>query len=406
MGKPEDKKATKRDKEAVERELKELRGFVEGLKLEDLKDGSWFDKLLSHALGTYSQKVNAEYFREKYPHLPTESVVQARIELASKYAMIEGGLSSGAYTMAVATTIGTRGGASPITAVAGGTAFVVDMAYLSQLQVRLAYDISVLYRVPIDLDDPDDLWKLIRIAFSIKVGEGAGLLAVKGVPAVVRPLVKKFYSGGLLAAARTIPHVGEYLLQRNVIKFAIPVVGIPATVAMNYWTTRTTGRQAQDLLHTEAWLIEKAGRIVEDNSDLVELLWAMWMTMNADGTTTENQRTLLHHVTVGAKERGVSEDDLSELRNVIEVDEEETWTRISAVENLEPIYDAAVTVATVNGDPSDASLLVLERMATIGDIEFDAAAMKSHATKWKPRRGTGKKPNEQKPHKTNSPRES
>src|SRR5699024_8937389 len=126
------------------------------------------------------------------------------------------------------------------------------------------------------------------------------------VPAVVRPILKKYYARGVLATARSLPIIGKYLLQRNVIKFAIPVVSIPATVGVNFWATKTTGRQAQNLMRTEAKLFEAATRIVQNNSRLIELLWAMWMTMSRDGTTTEDQRTLLNHVMKRARALGVS----------------------------------------------------------------------------------------------------
>lgn len=385
MAEPEDEKINRQpEKEAVENELKDVRRFVGTLKIEDLKNGSWFEKLLLHALSTYSKKIDADYFRKKYPDLPADAVVQERIEMAARYAAIEGGLTSMAYTGAVAATIGSGGGASPLTLPAGGAAFVVDLAYLSQAQIKLAYDISVLYQVPLDLEDPDDLWKLIRIAFSIKLGEGAQLAAVRGVPAVIRPILKKYYARSFLAAAKSLPVIGKYLLQRNVIKFAIPVVSIPATVAVNFWTTTTTGRQAQNLMRTEAKLFESAGRIVEKNAHLVELLWAMWMAMNADGSTTEDQRTLLHHVTSQARKRDATEDDLTEFRNVIELDKEKVWRQLSTVEDLSPIYDAAVVAAAVGRRPSDNVVQLLRELAELGGIEFSRASINAAANEWVP----------------------
>lgn len=387
------------DKKAVEAELKGIRRFVGSLKMEDLKNGSWFEKLLTFALATYSQKVDADYFREKYPNLPADAVVQERIEMAARYAGIEGGLTSAAYTGAIATTIGSGGGASPFTLPAAGTAFVVDLAYLSQAQLKLAYDISVLYRVPLDLEDPDDLWKLIRIAFSVKVAEGAGLVAVKGIPAVVRPLVKKYYARGFLAAAKTLPVIGRYLLQRNVMKFAVPVVSVPATIGVNFWTTKTTGQQAQRLMRTEARLIEAASRIVEENTNLTELMWAMWLTMNSGGRTTEDQRTLLHHVTIHARNRGVSEGDLADFRNVTEIDEERIWGLLASVEDIVPIYNAAVLAASVRGKTTESSIQVLEQMARTGSIDFDKERIKASASDWARKTQTGKKKRRRSPQK-------
>lgn len=372
----------KSDKEIVKDELKDVQSFVSGLKIDDLKGGAWFEKLLTKALSTYSTKVDAEYFRKKYPDLPADAVVQERIEMAARYAAIEGGLTSAAYTSAIALTISSGGGASPLALPAGGTAFVVDLVYLSQAQIKLAYDISVLYQVPLDLDDPDDLWKLIRIAFAIRLGEGAGVAAIKGVPAVVRPFVKKYYSKGVLGAARSLPVIGKYLLQRNVIKFAIPVVSIPSTVAVNSWVTKTTGRQAQKLMRLEAKLFESATRIVDDNSSYIELLWTMWMTMNANGQTTEDQRTLLHHVTSQAKIHGVSGDELAKFRNVVELDEQSVWKRLARIDDLNPVYDAAVVSAVVSGKPSEDSLRVLQKIAALGNIEFDRRKVDVARREW------------------------
>ena len=406
MAEPEDEKIDRQpEKEAVENELKDVRRFVGTLKIEDLKNGSWFEKLLLHALSTYSKKVDADYFREKYPDLPADAVVQERIEMAARYAAIEGGLTSMAYTGAIAATIGSGGGASPLTLPAGGAAFVVDLAYLSQAQIKLAYDISVLYHVPLDLEDPNDLWKLIRIAFSIKLGEGAGVAVVKGVPAVVRPILKKFFARGVLAAAKSLPIIGKHLLQRNVIKFAIPVVSVPATVAVNFWTTKVTGRHAQNLMRTEAKLLESAGIIVEKNSYLVELLWAMWMTMNAEGSPADDQRTLLHHVTVQARQRNVQEADLAEFRNVIELDEEKVWSKLSTIEDLIPIYDAAVVTAAVGGRPPEKVVQVLSKMAELGGIEFSPASIRDAAKEWESSSRKGKRKHKKPDQKTRRPRE-
>jgi len=47
-----------------------------------------------------------------------------------------------------------------------------------------------LRRVPLDLSDPKDLWKLIRVAFTIKSGQVAREDVIKvGIPGVGIPLV-------------------------------------------------------------------------------------------------------------------------------------------------------------------------------------------------------------------------
>ncbi|MFJ9856974.1 hypothetical protein ACIRVN_05675 [Streptomyces albogriseolus] len=110
----------------------------------------------------------------------------------------------------------------------------------------------------IDVYDPEDLWKLIRVAFTIKSGEAANKTVVKAVPMVVRPLVKKFYSGSVLTAGKALPVVGKHLLKRNVIKIGIPLVGVPLAVLLNRYTTLVAGRHARAVFRNEARIIELA----------------------------------------------------------------------------------------------------------------------------------------------------
>lgn len=393
------------EKSIVKEEVEELREFVASMKIEEFKDGSWFERLLRHALSSYTTKVDAAYFREKYPDLPADAVVQERIEMAARYAAIEGGLTSAAYTGSVAATIGGMGGPSPLTVPAGTAAFAVDMAYLSQSQIKLAYDISVLYGIPFDLDDPDDLWNLVKIAFAVKVGEGAGSVALKGIPAVVRPFLKKYYSKGVLAAAKSLPVIGKHLLQRNVIKFAIPGVGVPLTVAVNYWTTKTSGAQAQNLLRSQARLIEAASRIANKSPQLVETIWAMWLTMNIDGTTSEDQHTLLHFMTVEARKRDVSEDDLESLRNLVDLDEDEVWAKLGGVEDLRPVLDAALIAAALDGRPNEPTLAVLNKLAAALGAELGQDRIDDAVNKWSTpsRKGLKKRHNKSKAKDGKSP---
>lgn len=379
----ETQEGSSQDEKVVRREVERVRGFVKDLSLDDLRQGDWFAKLLTFSLAKYVAEVDAEYFRRKYPDLPADAVVQERIQMAARYASIEGGLSAAAYTGAVAATIGSGGGASPLTLPAGGASFAVDLVYTSQLQLRLAHDIAVLYGVPLNVDDPDDLWKLIRIAFAIKSGELGGTAALKGVPAVVRPVVKKVFSKGSLAAAKSLPVVGKYLLQRNVIKFAIPVVGVPLSAVVNYWTTRTAGAHAQEVFRLDARLAEVAGRLVDGTTHHHLVPWVMWMVARADGVATSNQHMLLHHVTSHLRAVGTVDSTLDDLRSVIDVDRDRVWRMLREADgDLHPIYRAAVTTVAVRGKARARELEVLQNLATVVGAPFDAHGIRAEARSW------------------------
>lgn len=333
----------------VKAEQVRLQEFVKSLSFEEIKNGDWFAKLLTVSLGTYIKKVNWAYFQEKYEGVPPDAIVDQRMKLAARYASIEGGLTASAYTGVIIATLGSAGAASPVTVPAALATVMVDLAYISQLQIRTAYDISVLYNVPLDLEDPEELWKLIRVAFTIKGGELFREGAIVMVPAMMRPLIKRFFSGPVLVAAKGLPFVGKFLLQRNLIKIGIPVIGIPFAVGMNYWTTIVAGRHAQKIFRNEGRIIEIADRLLTRSNHPGLLLWATWLVISSDGKITDDETMLLRHLTRLAKERHAIEDE--KLARVIDIDPSEIWSLLAEEEDdLEDIIVAAEEVAAVDGE--------------------------------------------------------
>jgi hypothetical protein len=336
------------DQELVERERAELREFVAGLSPDEIRSGAWFTKLCAQALDSYTDKVDWRYFQERYEGVPADAIVDQRIKMAARYAAIEGGLAAGAYTAAIAATIGSVGGASPVVVPAAFATVMIDVAFMTRLQLRLAYDVAVLYRVPIDLSDPEDMWKLIRVAFTIKGGEAVREGVVKVAPLIVRPLIKRFYSRSVLAAAKGLPVVGKFLLQRTVIKIGIPLVGVPLAVWVNRWTTQITGRHARAVFRNEARVIELAENLSERSQHTQLTLWVAWLVIVAHGKITDDEALLMRHLVRLVKGRHQVADE--KLARVVDVDPAEVWRRLDAEPgDVSDLVDVANRVATVDG---------------------------------------------------------
>ena len=342
---PEDDDAAQK---AVEDERQALREFVGGLGPDDIKSGSWFTQLLARALDSYTTKVDWQYFQERYEGVPPDLIVDQRIRMAARYAAIEGGLSASAYTGTVVATLGTAGGASPLTLPAAAATVMVDVAFITQLQVRLAYDVAVLYRVQLDTSDPDDLWKLIRVAFTIKSGEAVREGAVKSVPALLRPLIRRFYAKEVLATAKGLPVVGKFLLQRNVIKVGIPLVGVPLAVLVNRYTTLVAGRHARAVFRNEARVVEVAETLSEQSRHPRLMLWVTWLVVLADGKISDDEALLMRHLVKSVRHRHDVVDH--KLARVVDIEADEVWRRVDAERgDLSDILDAARRVAAVDG---------------------------------------------------------
>lgn len=356
----------------VERERNVLRAFVEGLGFAEIKNGNWFPKLLAISMSAYAKKVDAKYFQDKYHGVPPDAIVDQRIKMAARYAAIEGGLSASAYTGVIVATIGSLGGASPVTVPAAVATVMVDVAYISQLQLRLAYDVAVLYRVPLDVEDPDDLWKLIKVAFTIKSGELVREGAIKAVPALMRPLIKRLYSGAVLNAAKGLPVVGKFLLQRNLIKIGIPLVGVPLAVILNRWTTAAAGKHARAVFRNEARVLETAERLLDRSRHPRLLLWVAWLVVQADGQVSDDEALLLRHLTRIARERHEIADE--RLASVVDLDPDDVWSLLAEADHdLSDVVDAAEAVAMIDGDVNAKERAVLDELSSRCSEEGAAA---------------------------------
>jgi len=155
-----------------------------------------------------------------------------------------------------------------------------------------------------------------------------GLL--KTVPAMMRPLIKRLYSKEVLKAAKGLPFVGKYLLQRNAIKVGIPLIGVPLAVVLNRQTTLIAGRHARQVFRNEAHTIEVAKNLVKQTKHPECLLWVAWLVTMADEKTSEDEANLLRYLVRFLEEHHhVVDEDLAHL---ITLDPDEVWRRLGAEE--------------------------------------------------------------------------
>ena len=364
----------------VRQELDKLKDLAQRMSLEEVRQGEWFTRLLKSSLDPYVHEVDAAHFDAMYPDLSTEEKVRARIELAASYASVAGGITAGAYTGAVAATLGSRGAASGVALPAAGVSFVLDLLFVSNLQLRLAYDVAVISGVPLDLDDPEDLWRLIRVAFLSSGRPTRWESLAQGAPLVVRPLLLKILSSDAAATAQSLPAMGRFLLQRSALKFAVPGLGVPLSIAVNYWSVKATGGQAAAVFGREARIMATARRISGGAVDHAELLWVLWLVAKADGVLHENERLLLKHVAALVGDLNSELTALAGLDATVDFDTRPSASIPAFVsEDRAALYRAGAAAAAVDGSIDDSELARLRKIAAHCSVPFDAHALRKLA---------------------------
>ncbi|KOV92727.1 hypothetical protein ADK65_34265 [Streptomyces sp. NRRL B-1140] len=162
-------------------------------------------------------------------------------------------------------------------------------------------------------------------------------------------MVKRFYSKSVLAAGKALPVVGKHLLQRNVIKIGIPLIGVPLAVLLNRYTTLLAGRHARAVFRNEARVIELAEGMSGSSRHPQLMLWVAWLVIRANSKIADDEALLMRHLVRLVRERHEVVDE--RLAHVVDIDPAEVWKRVDAEPgDLSDVLDAAERVATVDGD--------------------------------------------------------
>ncbi|MBK8213688.1 MAG: hypothetical protein IPK71_08050 [Myxococcales bacterium] len=261
----------------------------------------------------------------------------------------------------------------------------MDLFFTTQIQLRLAYDIATLYGVTPNLDDPIDLIDILKAAFGIKAGELARNAVQGAAPEAARQGIKTVVKGPLLAALRAFPIIGKHLLQRNIIKFAIPFVTIPLSLGMNYLTTRSIGLRVSSTCRGRSAIKESANQIdVAALDDPKLLLRTLWMITNADRKTDVREALLVKNVVSRMKALGVDSDAIQDVERLVNFDREAYLSEVGWTprEVAAELYRAACLCAAVDGTLHKEEIAALKDLAHACDIVFDESKIREDAKRW------------------------
>ena len=154
----------------VASELEEAKSFAKTLNIEDVNSGQWFITLLQKVAQSYDRNARAEYFQQKYPGLPPDEIADVLVSITVKYATIAGAITGAAVSLNQIAALSTAGMTIAVMTGAIGT----EMVYLARIQMRMVLDLSVVYDLQLDPDDPEDVLMIFGYAMGVAPVEMAG----------------------------------------------------------------------------------------------------------------------------------------------------------------------------------------------------------------------------------------
>lgn len=219
-----------------------------------LKSGEWLSALIGKSFKNYWDSANVEYFRNKYEGCDRDEIARKLIHVTAKNAAILGGIVGAAISVdevATLTTLGGGGIGLPASVSVAVTAFGSELFLLTRFQLQLVASLAKLYDVPLDPHDPEDILTILAFALGGKTAEAAGVLGMRVGGRAAGRAAKAVFRKELLSGLKDIGQkVGVKILQRSIVKYAIPMGSILIGSGWNYFSTQTVGKIAIEHFET------------------------------------------------------------------------------------------------------------------------------------------------------------
>ncbi|NCG22410.1 MAG: hypothetical protein GWP91_25625 [Rhodobacterales bacterium] len=354
-------------KAQIQSELRELQALAQQTPSAALGDGSWLLLAIRESFDGYTDDTHIHSLRTQHPgQTDVHDLAQARISDATKRATIAGGLSAGAYASVVMATLAS-GGLAGITLPAAAAAFAADLYYVTRVQLRLAWDLSVIYDTPLNIQDDTDLRALTRVAFGVELDQEAHH-ATKGLaPLASRLGTRATTSIVRLASRPALQTVGRTLALRSLAKFAIPAIGVPLCAGINYLTTRSIGYAARDIFRGQ----DRARRLActlrsAPNQQLLSR--TVLLILRADGRLRAAESALVDDLIQGWPDAGLvtldAQRDLATSTSQLYTQLADASPDVQAL-----VFESAVHAALLDGElHSDESKVLGELAKVCGQV--------------------------------------
>jgi hypothetical protein len=229
-------------RDQVSSALDDEKRFVKTLDFDEVKSGEWFIRLLQKVVYAYDRNARAEYFQQKYPRLPPDEIADILTSVTVRYATIAGAIAGAATTANQVAILSSAGMTLPLFAGTIGA----EMVYLARIQMRLVLDLSVVYDLQLDPEDPEDVLMVFGYALGVAptemVGQGIRMASRAGAAGAVKKYISK---GTLEAVQKFARRLGLKILQRTILKYAVPIASAAAGSTYNYVTTKSVGKIAK-----------------------------------------------------------------------------------------------------------------------------------------------------------------
>jgi uncharacterized protein (DUF697 family) len=268
-----------------QREIARIRDAARHLGVDNLRDGSWFQRVVAAHVKKHCAALDAKRWDTLYPGLDEEGRANARIKSVARKASPAGVLASMGASTGELLSLVTDGLAAPVGVPAAMLSMGLEAAYTSLLQVDLACDLASIYGVPFDPDDMGEVATLFGLSLEVDVKRRRRPIEEKRAPEpreIDRGLTARLLE---LEDGEIAKRIGKKLIEESVVRNSIPVLGVAISARWNHVATRRLGKTVKKYVRYRRALVHgcKTLRLeaVQDPTVLIEGAWLL-ATMDGD----------------------------------------------------------------------------------------------------------------------------
>jgi len=359
-------------KNQVASELDKAKQLARSLNFEDAKSGEWFIHLLQKVIQSCDRNARATYFQQKYPGLPPDEIADILTSVTVRYATIAGAIAGAAATANQIAALGSAGMTAPLFLGSIGA----EMLYLAKIQMRLVLDLSVVYDLQLDPEDPEDVLMIFGYALGVAPTEmlGKGLQVAAG--AAAKGTVKKYLSKGTLEAFKGFSRrLGIKILQSTILKYAIPVASAAAGSSYNYFATQSVGRIAKAHLKNRGKVTDELRVLIsrQNTYDLAFPAAIMYMAQ-VDGQFSQKEKEFYKAM---LSRMSFEEHTQAEFQKLIATGDNvlDAMAKIEDVEVRRSLLETLTLMAIYDGELAEKEREFLEGVAERFNMPLDMAGI-------------------------------
>lgn len=363
-------------RETVTSGIERARDFAKSIPFEDVKSGQWFVELLSQVIRSYERNARADYFRQKYPGLEPDEIAQILTSVTVRYAAIAGAIAGVAASANQVALVASAGMSSALFLSSIGA----EMIYLSYIQMRLVMDLSVVYDLQLDPEDPEDILMIFGYALGVAPSEFLRKGLTIASAAGAKSAVKTYVSKGTLKQIQSMGRrIGIKILQRTILKYVVPIVSAAVGSSYNYTSTLSIGKIAQTHMKNRGQVTEELRALVS-KQEVYELVYpaAVMYVARVDGEYSDKERELYKAV---LSRMSFEEHTQARFRQLTEK-EADLLEEIKTIEDetaRETLLELLILMAVYDGELVDKERDFLEKASDALELPLDMEAIEARA---------------------------